>query len=83
MPEDGFFRIDAARAYEHAVFRMDFRRETADLCQLFRPKTEDRGKWHPMDVSGGRRLGCVHVSVGIEPDDTDFIAKFAVKGGKS
>src|SRR5215510_10212183 len=46
--------IDAARANQDAVFRMDFRSETADVGQVRRAVSEDGGERHSMNVAGRR-----------------------------
>jgi hypothetical protein len=50
--EPRLFGIDAPRADQHTIFRVNLRRETSDPRQFRRSIAEDYGKGHPVNISG-------------------------------
>jgi hypothetical protein len=58
-----FVGIEIAHANEHHILRLNLRLEAEQVMQLFGAITHDSGKWHAVDVAGGRCIWRVHIAV--------------------
>src|SRR6266478_6091932 len=77
-----FFKaVHVADADEHTIFRLYFGREVVDVAEFDRRKAHDRRERHAVDVAAGRRVGSIHVGVGVDPEEADFLALAAVELG--
>src|SRR6201987_1894984 len=80
---DGFFFMGVyiADADQHAIFRMHLRRKVKDVAQFSGTETHDGGERHAVDVAAGRGLRRIHVTVSIDPYQSNFLVLPAIKLG--
>src|SRR5690348_3376696 len=76
-----FVRVYVTDADQHAIFRMHLRGKVKDVAQFGRTETHDGGEGHAVYVAAGRGLRRIHVTVSIDPDQSNFLVLFAVELG--
>ena len=67
----------------HRIFRQYFWSESGNVGQLSGAVAQKRRERHPVYVSGWRSIGSIRISVRIQPDDSNALLSFSVKGGDS
>jgi hypothetical protein len=60
--------IEIADPDQNKILRRDLRSRAPQVDQLRDSQSTQRRQWHPVDIPGRRRLGCVEVTMRVDPD---------------